>query len=294
MNNTQLTPANDSYNTDRVRFSEPIVGTIPDSKPSISFRRIHIKTENNDGTIGDLILPTEKVFSFGISANTSMDTNLINGYTLPLVLWNKDGPTKQEKQFTSTIDRIVERIKDHLIEHKDEIERYDLERNDLKKLNPLYWKKDKGKIIEGSGPTLYPKLICSKKNGELKILTMFYDIHDNPINPIELISKRGYTKGAIKIESIFIGNKISIQIKLYECYYEVLDSGMKRLLTKPNSIERVLNKSTSNNVGINDEENSSTDDLLNSDDSDEEVSKPPPPIPTQQNKKVVRRKVVKK
>ena len=35
---------------------------------------------------------------------------------------------------------------------------YDLESADLKKLNPLYYKKEKGKVIDGSTPTLYPKL----------------------------------------------------------------------------------------------------------------------------------------
>ena len=34
------------------------------------------------------------------------------------------------------------------------IEKYDLEKADLKKLNPLYWKREQGKIVEGRGPTL--------------------------------------------------------------------------------------------------------------------------------------------
>ena len=299
-NNTQLTPANDSFNTDRIQFSEPITGSIPDSKPAISFKRIIIQTENQDGTIGDLILPTQRIFTFGISENANMDTGMVNGYTLPLVLWNRDGHSKEEKSFSDTFDRIVEKCKDHLIENREEIEHYDLERNDLKKLNPLYWKKERGKIVEGSGPTLYSKLICSKKNGDIKILTMFYDLNDNPIPPSELFSKRGYVKGAIKIESIFIGNKISLQVKLYECIFEPIQNGMKRLLTRPKAEPKVIisnQKSIGSDLShINSEEESNDEEINYEEESNDEESKKSNDI--QEDKKVRKvrkvRKVVKK
>ena len=68
------------------------------------------------------------------------------------------------------------------------LRRYELEGSDLKRLNPLYWKKDKGKVVEGVGPTLYAKLIYSKKSD--KILTLFSDSHDNSdIDPMSLFGK---------------------------------------------------------------------------------------------------------
>lgn len=240
---TQLTPAS-GYNTDRLIFSEIQTGTIPNSKPQISYQRININTRHEDGTMGPLIIPTGKLFSFGVSENTNPETGKVNGFVLPIVLGNRDGPTPEESEWIETFNAIVEKCKDHLIENKEELGQYELERNDLKKLNPLYYKKDKGRIIEGSVPTLYAKLIVSKKHD--KIVSMFFDFEGEPVNPHDLIGKYCYTRAAIKIESIFIGNKISLQVKLYECEVKLTESGMRRLLARPKSDGRVLTASTTN------------------------------------------------
>lgn len=288
--NTQLTSAT-GYNTDRLVFSDPQTGNIPNSVPAITFRRINIQTKNPDGTIGDLIIPTTKLFSFGVSENTNPDSGKVNGYVMPICLWNKDSPTQEEKDWSTTFDKIVDKCKDHLIENKDSLEMYDLERNDLKKLNPLYWKREKGKIVEGSGPTLYAKLIVSKKHD--KIVSMFYDFEGNNVNPLDLLQKYCYAKSAIKIESIFIGNKISLQVKLYECEVKVSESGMKRLLKRPEAQNRVLS-SLSNPLDasgkIDDDEDD--DGSLNGSDVDDEekkVEKPKPVIKKKIVKKVVRK-----
>ena len=67
-NNTQLTTA-DGYDIKRMIFSEPQNGSIPNSVPPISYKRISIQTRNEDGTIGDLIFPTSQLFSFGVNEN---------------------------------------------------------------------------------------------------------------------------------------------------------------------------------------------------------------------------------
>jgi hypothetical protein len=159
------------YNTNRMIFSEPIPGSIPDSKPKIEFKRINISTRNDDGSKGELIIPTTRLFSFGVSENTSQETGKVNGYTFPICLWSKDSPTEEEKAWTDLFDKVVEKCIDHLVENREEIEMFELSRGDLTKtkggLNPLYWKKEKhvenGKtimrVVPGSGPTLYTKLI---------------------------------------------------------------------------------------------------------------------------------------
>lgn len=239
--NTQLTSAI-GYDTKRMIFSEPQIGTIPGSTPQISYKRINIQTRNEDGTAGELIIPTTKLFSFGVSENTDIATGKVNGYVMPLCLWNRDGATKEEKAWSDTFNAIAERCKEHLIANREEIEQYDLAMSDLKKFNPLYWKKDKGKVVDGTGPTLYAKLIVSKKLN--KIVTMFFDFDGESIDPLALLGKYCYSKAAVKIESIFIGNKISMQIKLYECEVKLMDTGMKRLLMRPNAQKRVLTSST--------------------------------------------------
>ena len=239
---TQLTPAEGYLPKERMIFSEPVLGEIPDSKPKIEFKRINIFTRNEDGTEGELIIPTERLYSFGISENTSQETSKITGYTFPLCLWSRDGATKEEMTWTDTFNSIVECCIDHLIDNREEIDKFELERNDLTKskggLNPLYWKMEKiidektGKPsrvkVPGCGPTLYVKLVYSKKQD--KFLTQFYDLDGEFVEADTLMGKHCYVKSAVKIESIFIGSRISLQIKLYEAMVEPSKSGMKRLL----------------------------------------------------------------
>ena len=159
MYSTKLTSAN-GYNVNNIIFSKPEIGTIPGSVPKISFKRIRIGTKNEDGTTGDLILETPKeLFSFGLQENREMGTGNINGYVLPLCLWNKNGASDEEMNFTEVFEQIVNYCKTHLLDNKDQIERYDLDMADLKNFNPLYWKKEKGKIVEGKGPVLYIKTL---------------------------------------------------------------------------------------------------------------------------------------
>ena len=302
--NTQITPIQ-GYDTKRMVFSDPISGTIPDSKPKIEFKRINISTKNEDGSTGELILPTTRLFSFGVSENTSQETGKVNGYTFPLCLWNKDGPTEDEKQWTDLFDKIVENCIDHLVENREEIEMFELSRADLTKskggLNPLYWKKEKhtnenGKtvmrVVPGSGPTLYTKLIFSKKND--KFLSQFFDVNDEPLNALDLMGKYCYTNAAIKIESIFIGSRISLQVKLYEAVVEPTSTGMRRLLARPKAhqskvLEHNKNMSSTPFGGDDDDVDgdvfdNDTGSLAGSEDEQEQAPKKP----------VAKRKVVKK
>ena len=268
-------------------FSDPIQGSIPDSKPAINFFRININTRNEDGSFGDLIIPTDPgLFSFGVSENTSQETKQVNGYSLPICLFNRDGPTDTQRNWVETFDKICERCKDYVMSVKDDIGKYDLERTELKKFNSLHYKREKGKIVEGTGPTLYAKLIISKKQDN-KIVTLFFDFEGNAIDPLELQGKFGHVNAAIKFESIFIGNKISLQVKLYECEYSVSEMGMKRLLSRPQSNSRVLTQapvsaSTPNPLGGDDSEDE-TGSLAGDDDEKEDV------VETPVKKRVVRK-----
>jgi hypothetical protein len=301
--NTQITPVK-GYDTKRMIFSEPISGSIPDSKPKIEFKRINISTQNEDGSVGELILPTSRLFSFGVSENMSQETGKVNGWTFPLCLWSRDGPTDEEKEWTDVFDKVVERCVDHLVENREEIEMFELSKADLTKskggLNPLYWKKekhtnDKGKtvmrVVPGTGPTIYTKLIFSKKND--KFLSQFFDLNDEPMNPLDLMGKYCYTNAAVKIESIFIGSRISLQVKLYEAVVEPSASGMKRLLARPKANSKVLEHqnnmiSSSNNLESNDQDNQEDNgSLVGSDIEDNDVVSSPPKQSAV--KKVVRR-----
>jgi hypothetical protein len=285
--NTQLTSAS-GYDIKNMIFSDAQSGSIPNSLPAINYKRISISTRNEDGTVGELIIPTSKLFSFGVNENINKETGKVNGYVIPICLWDREGPSDEEKDFSDTFDRIVESCKSHLISNREEIDQYELEMNDLKKFNPLHWKRDKGKIVDGSGPTMYTKLIVSKKHN--KIVSMFYNEDGDEVDPLSIIGKYCYTKAAIKIESIFIGNKISLQVKLYETEVKLVETGMKRMMKKrPESQSQVIVSKSMNPL-----ENESKDEDGDSDGSLNDEDESPPP--QQEPKKVVRKvkRVVRK
>jgi hypothetical protein len=280
--NTQLTSAI-GFNVSRMVFTEPQTGSIPNTVPAITFKRININVRNDDGSIGEFLIATERLFSFGVSENLDPSSQKVNGYVMPIVLWNRDNPTAEEKAFTDTFDAIIEKVKDHLLTEsvKEQIDtRGDLERSDLKKLNPLHIKKVLGKPVPGASPTLYAKLLVSKKLD--KITSMFYDHQSGEdINPLDLINKQCHVRAVIKIESIFIGNKISFQVKLHEAEVEPKQTGMRKYLSRPIArpvSDNVVTISNSvNNLQLN---NDDTRSIKSDSDSDSDSETPTTGAPT--------------
>lgn len=257
-NFTQLVSAS-GYDVNNMVFSTPVEQKIPDSK--VTSKRIYLSTKNADGTVGELCMATDEIYSFGVNINLDeKNKDIVTGYTMPLCLFNKNGPSESEKEFVETFNRIVEKCKDHIIENKDSLDQYSLERSELKKIcNSLYYKRDpknKAKIMDGVGPTLYAKLIFNKKKNDIET-TFFNSQTGEEVNPMDLIEKHCFAKAVIKFESIFIGNKISLQIKLYECEVKMIDSGRKKLLPRPaaSSTVNIVVKSNTYNPLDEDDDN---------------------------------------
>lgn len=231
MNQNQLSDYN--FKTENMLFSKPEIGSIPGQK--INFKRIRIACRNPDNSIGDLIFSTpEKIHTFGLQESRDLTSNKLNGYVLPLCLWGRNGPSESEKKFTDVFSLVSDHCKNYLLEHREDIEKYDLDMSDLKKFNPLFWKMDKGKPVEGKGPMLYSKVIMNKKNN--KISTIFVDEGTNKeIDPFSILNKPCSVTAALKFESIFVGNKISLQVKLYEVVVRLIENNSMRGLLRPNA-----------------------------------------------------------
>jgi hypothetical protein len=291
--NTQLTSAF-GYDVKNIRFRKPIDGSILND--TVKFKRIAIGTRNPDGSLGELVIPTLQVYSFGLSENVNPQTSKTDGYSLSLCLYTKDNPTEEQKKWVETFNSIVEHIKQYLLDHKDDIEKYELEPADLKKLNPLYYKKEKGKIVEGTGPTLYAKVMQNKKTN--LITTPFCDENGNDLDPLSILGKRCYATAAIKFEGIFIGSKISLQVKVYEAKVKLIDSAPKRFLQGLSSSSAVVysdekeepkqtlhNTQTNSFSAIQTQSSSDDDDdtgsLNGDDDNDVKPAAQPAPQPTQ-------------
>jgi hypothetical protein len=237
--NTQLTNIF-KYDTANMIFSAPDVKSVPtvDGKPGPSYSRINISTTNDDGTIGSLVIELSNAFCFGVQENKEPKSNDVNGYVLPITLWTRPpaGPTQAEKDWIEAFNRICERCKQHLLldSTKESINKYELEAHDLKNFNPLYWKKEKGKIVEGQGPMLYAKLLVSKKNGTPTIVSDMYNAQTGEdLTLADVTGKYFRVNAAIKIESIYVGAKLSLQVKVKEFGVTFADGGNRRLLSRP-------------------------------------------------------------
>lgn len=241
-----------TWTVDQMRFDPVITSKVPNSEPEITFWRVPIYTVNDNKTEGELIMSLEECFSFGVSANKDPTSGALNGYSAAVSMWDRDGASPQQVKATDTITALVERCKDHLLSDEvmsavDKFDKNGLERSDLKKLDPLYWTMERGKKVDGKGPTFYPKLIWYKggknKKGEdtpARMETIFYsgtevDEHGDPaeINPLDFLGQRFHIKPLVKFESIYIGAKITLQCKVYEASTREAEGGKKRLLHVP-------------------------------------------------------------
>jgi hypothetical protein len=281
MQTTVLTQAK-GYNTKRMVFSDVVELPIPNS--TMKYRRITISNQNPNGTVGDLVIPTEEVFSYGIQPTTDLATKKQTGYQLPLCLYERDldRTTPAQRNWVETFNAICEKCKDHIFEHKDEIGFQIESKNELRKMNPLYWKKDPKtkKVVEGTGPTLYVKLITRRrKEGGDVILTNLYT-DTTTLDPLSALNKRCRVTAAIKFESIYIGaDKCTLQVKVYEARLHLLEENLPSLLGGPTkSLVTSAEGATMNDMGDDDGNTLAVED-------DEEggalVSSPPTPPRTE-------------
>jgi hypothetical protein len=232
------------FDESNIIFSKAKKEQIP--KQKMHYYRIPISTKYPDGTTGELILPSEKLFTFGVSENKSVETSELTGYSLSLCLYSKDGATEKELQFENAIKAIVNACTAHLL--KDEIKlsvaQFDLVASDLRKMDIIYRKRgDDGKIVADKSPMIYPKLVTrrDKKTQELKVQTTFYE--EGKFNPDgtpteislkDMLGAYGHGVGAIRFESIYIGGgKHRIQYKVIEADIRKLGGGKSQLLRRP-------------------------------------------------------------
>jgi hypothetical protein len=218
-----LTPFQE-FNTDQIYFSDPYT-IYPHDESYAAYQKIYIQIGDSPHRLNDLILNTPPhLMSFGIQEKKDRQTSDVTGYQIPIILWNKKGATDDEKQFTKTLQTIVEKCQDHIHQHYDA---------DPSKLSLLSWRnQENGEEY----PVLYVKLITNRKTN--RIMTLFINEDTNEeIDPAELINKRCLLTAAVKIENMYVGDNVSLQIKLYEVLVKFIDKKKKNYF-KPTSLLR--------------------------------------------------------
>jgi hypothetical protein len=202
-----------TYSPDRMIYKMDVIK----NDQNEDFKKIKIAYKNDDGSIGDLIFSApENLFSYGIQELKDSNNNLL-GYIMPIILHKKQNPKPDELLFITKLEEIIE-------QSKKQVEEYIDSNVDFKRFSPLFKKKETNKA-----PILYAKLMFNKMDN--KINTYFIDESTNTdIDPLTLLNKKCFITCAIKIESIFIGNKITIQIKIYEGIIKHLKQPRRLLL----------------------------------------------------------------
>lgn len=222
MSSTKLTTT-DKFNVKNMVFANPKVLEIPNMKGS-KYIIVPIAYKNEDKTVGDLCLLTEKLFSFGISEPFQPD----GAYTIGLSMYSRDNITDAEKAFMKNVTSLLKHAREHLKTLKTHP---DFVKNKLTitedKLNefentPVKYPKDKATgQANMNNPTMNIKLTYSNSKGVKTVTSHIVDGKGKRLNPADLIKKYGTAQCVLKFEGLFIGKSIiSCQIKLTEAVIE--------------------------------------------------------------------------
>ncbi|QHR78501.1 early iridovirus protein [Lymphocystis disease virus 4] len=168
--------------------------------------RINVRYKEND-TVTKCRLRTPILFSWGLQSYDKTEEEAMVNYSFPLVLYNmENGPTKRETKFIEVLQEILSECKRHLKQKsiKDIINKRQLEAL-IEDMSIMYENPPKA-------PTLYPKIIYSGKTKQF--VTFFFKRCNGLDRRIDPIYGRCRVIADIIVESIYIGNTISLQLKI--------------------------------------------------------------------------------
>ena len=214
MSDTIIT--HETFNIDNLFFDKPKQCTM---KSNIKFSRIYPKYRYPNGKIDKVYIQTPELFSWGIHENKNQED--VSNYTFSFVMHDRNEEASKEQQnMINIFEQILERIKIHLkkAETKEDLNQFQLDSH-VDMMDIFYRKKDKGQLVSGASPILYPKLQTKfGKNRCIEITTDFRSINDEVINPYDILEVRCMAAGNIVLDNIFIVSekKPIIQLKLDE------------------------------------------------------------------------------
>lgn len=241
--NTELIDLS-TFDSTNLFFDTPMEFEIQQGNKTIKYYKIGVGAKNKGG-IGEFVFDLPFFcHSFGIDEYQNESGKPTN-HSVSLSLVDMNNPTEEQTDLVARFSEIIEKVKDHLVSVKKEIKKPTLEKNDLKKFNPMYQSLDDDGNPKGTAWYFSPKLLERKTfnkedptDVQIKIETKFYlddqtDEQGEPleISPLEFIGKKHFKfRGAIKVESIYIGSKISLQCKIYDGVVRHVSNERKRLV----------------------------------------------------------------
>lgn len=170
--------------------------------------------KNSSGEESPLLLQTDKVYTYGVKEAEKQNGQGFE-YSLPISTSDMNGPTAYQKKFISVCDKISELGRTYLVSHAKEFGK-DWIASDLRKLNIL-WRKE----ATSERATLYAKLPVYKGAFACSFVQPFVQkktkqILTKKVDPLLYRDVGATIKVVIRVDSIFIGSKVSFQTKAEE------------------------------------------------------------------------------
>jgi len=227
-------------------FDAPQEMEIQQGNKSIKYYKIGLGNQTGEG-VGEFIFSIPNFcHAFGIDEFQNEQGKTTNHNISLSMIDNTatESGKKYQLDLITSFNDIIDKIKDHLIAKKKEIKKPTLDRSDLKNLSPIRQSIDEDGNPKGDAWYFAPKLMERKiynksdpSDVQTKIETKFYqdgefDDKGNPleINPLDFVGKKHFKfRGAIKLENIYIGSKISLQCKVYDGVIQPVSNERKRL-----------------------------------------------------------------
>ena len=225
----------------------------PDEKESASntYHQISIRMRYPDGSEGPVILQLPRCPTFGINLGMNGET-AVNKLSLSILLGERDNYSDEHKNAVRVLNEIVLACKNQLMTEtvRDALGLEEvLEMRDLtgakKEISPIRPAKDKDTKkplpMDVRPPTLYARMMVrnDKDTNSKMIASKFYeenkfDAQGRPVevDPRDYISKMGFCTALVKFESIYLGGKMKIQVKVFECDIKGQDNSFKSLIRR--------------------------------------------------------------
>lgn len=210
-----------------------------------------------------LVFSSEEVFSFGVALNT-LDSN--TSYQISLCLYDRENPKDDEIKWAAKYEELATICREYL--KKSEFKKL---KGQIDAMKGLSWKGSE--VGDADGPKLYPKIMFNQKKQEF--ITIFMDENDEIIeDPKTILDKRGRIKVALRFESIFVGSKVALQVRVNDV---LISKWIEAYQAKPLILrKKPQEKSPTRNVKISNKSDDESD--LNSDSSSEEEEEETKPV----------------
>lgn len=198
-----LNPTN--FNKENIVFepSRKCTYTDKDGK-AIQYHRINIKYRNEQQEL-------EPVSVMIPGCITSLRKNEKGELSMSIGLYERS-PSEDQQGTIDILEMIQDTVKNHLKleETKEALGKWDID--DYVDIMSIFWKRKNnvGEEIVGAAPRIFPKLMMSKG----KVVSYILDADENDISIDDIVGKSYHGNTDLIVDSIYIGDRPSIQLKL--------------------------------------------------------------------------------